>query len=77
VFGSADAARLHALTFSPARLFLLATFHTSTIEFHEMVGDLKTVTLGNPLLKGFKRRVLELNNLSAIETDEVIVVASF
>jgi len=41
-----------------------------------MMGNLKTVTLGNPLLKGFKRRVLELNNLSAIKTDEVIVVAS-
>lgn len=41
-----------------------------------MMGDLKTVTLGNPLLKGFKSRVLELNNLSAIETDEVVVVAS-
>lgn len=42
-----------------------------------MVGDLKPVTLGNPLLKGFKRWVLELNNLPAIETDEVIVVGSF
>ena len=34
------------------------------------------VTLGNPLLKGFEGGVLELNNLSAIKTDEVIVMAS-
>jgi hypothetical protein len=34
-----------------------------------MMGDPKTVTLGNPHLKGFKSKVLELNNLSAIETD--------
>ena len=41
------------------------------------MGDLETVTLGNPLLKGFERRVLEFNNLSAVEADQVIVVASF
>ena len=34
------------------------------------------VTLGNPILEGFERRVLELNDLSAIETNQVIVVAS-
>ena len=54
-----------------------ATFRTSTVEFHPMMKDLKTVTLGNPVLKGFKSSVLELNNLSAIETDQVIVMASF
>jgi hypothetical protein len=42
-----------------------------------MMGNLKTVTLGNPLLEGFKGLVLKLNNLSAIEADEVIVVGSF
>ena len=42
-----------------------------------MMGNLKTVTLGNPLLKGFEGLVLELNNLSAIEADEVIMVGSF
>jgi hypothetical protein len=42
-----------------------------------MMGDLETVTLGNPLLEGFKGLVLKLNNLSAIEADEVIMVGSF
>jgi len=41
------------------------------------MGDLKTVTLGNPPLKGFKGEVFEFNNLSAIQADQVIVVASF
>jgi hypothetical protein len=41
------------------------------------MGDLKTVTLGNAILKGFKCWVLEFNNLSAIETDQVIMVAPF
>jgi hypothetical protein len=42
-----------------------------------MVRDLKSVTLGNSLLEGLEGLVLEFDNLSAIETDEVIVVASF
>jgi len=41
-----------------------------------MMGSLKTVTLGNPLLKGFKSRILELNDLSATEADEVVMVGS-
>jgi len=39
-----------------------------------MMGDLKSVALGNLFLKGFQRWVLEFNNLSAIKTDQVIVM---
>ena len=42
-----------------------------------MVGNLKTVTLGNPLLKGLQGLVLEFEDLSAIQADQVIMVASF
>ena len=42
-----------------------------------MMGNLKAVTLGNPPLEGFEGLVLELNNFSATQTDQVIVVASF
>jgi hypothetical protein len=42
-----------------------------------MMEDLKLVTLGDPTLKGFKSLVLEFNNLSAIDTDQVIMVSSF
>jgi hypothetical protein len=42
-----------------------------------MIEDLKPVTLRNPTLKGFKSLVLEFNNLSAIETDQVIMMSSF
>jgi len=42
-----------------------------------MIRNPKTVTLGNPLLKGFKSRILELNDLSAIETDKMVMVGSF
>jgi hypothetical protein len=42
-----------------------------------MMGNPKTVALGNPLLKGFKRRILEFDDRPAIEADEVIVVGSF
>jgi hypothetical protein len=42
-----------------------------------MIRDLKPVTLCNPVLKGLKRLVLEFNDLSAIETDQVIVMVPF
>jgi DNA-binding IclR family transcriptional regulator len=42
-----------------------------------MVRDLKVMTLGNPLLERLEGLVLEFNNLSAIETDQMVVVASF
>jgi hypothetical protein len=42
-----------------------------------MVRDLKAMTLGNPLLEGLEGWVLEFDNLSAIETDQMVVVASF
>jgi hypothetical protein len=42
-----------------------------------MVRDLKAVALGNPLLKGLKGLVLEFNNLSAIQADQMIMMASF
>jgi len=40
-----------------------------------VVENLKTVTLGNALLKRFEGFILELDDLSAPETDQVIVVA--
>jgi hypothetical protein len=42
-----------------------------------MIRDLKPVALRNPVLEGFKRLVLEFNDLSAIETDQVIVMVAF
>jgi hypothetical protein len=42
-----------------------------------MIRDLKPVTLRNSILKGFKRLVLEFNDLSAIEADQVIVMVPF
>ncbi len=48
----------------------------STVEFHEMVGNLETVSLGNPLLKGLQGLVFEFDDLSAFQADEMIMVAS-
>jgi hypothetical protein len=42
-----------------------------------MMGDLKSVTLGNAILKGFKGRVLKLDDPTAIKTDQVVVMAPF
>ena len=42
-----------------------------------MIGDLKPVALCNSILKGFKPSVLEFNDLSAIEADQVIVMVPF
>jgi hypothetical protein len=53
------------------------TFLTSAIELHAMMGDLKSVTLGNAILKGFKGRVLKLDNPAAIKADQVVVMAPF
>ncbi len=41
------------------------------------MGDLKAVTLGDPPLEGFQCLVLEFNDLSAIEANEVIMVGPF
>jgi hypothetical protein len=51
------------------------TFLTSAVELHAMMEDLKSVTLGNAILKGFKRCVLELNNPAAIKANQVVVMA--
>jgi hypothetical protein len=40
-----------------------------------MMEDLKSVPLSNPILEGFKSLVLKFNNLSALETDQVIMMA--
>ncbi len=42
-----------------------------------MVGNLKTVTLGNPLLKGLQGLVLKFDDFSTIQADQVIMVAPF
>jgi hypothetical protein len=42
-----------------------------------MMRDLKSVTLGNAILKGFKGRVLKLDNPTAIKADQVVVMAPF
>ena len=42
-----------------------------------MMRDLKPVMLSNLILEGLKRLVLEFNDLSAIQTDQVIVMVSF
>lgn len=40
-----------------------------------MIEDFKTVTLGNTLLKPFKGLILEFDNPSTLETDQVIMMA--
>jgi hypothetical protein len=65
------------LTFSPAGPFLLAASITSAVELQAVMGDLKAVTLGDPPLEGFECLVLEFNDLSAIEANEVIMVGPF
>jgi len=42
-----------------------------------VVGDPKPMTSGNSALKGFECSILEFNNPSAIQTDQVIVMAPF
>jgi hypothetical protein len=41
-----------------------------------VVKDLKTVTPGNAILERFEGFVLEFDDLSAFETDQMIVVIS-
>jgi hypothetical protein len=53
------------------------TFLTSAVELHAMMGDLKSVTLGNAILEGFKGRVLKLDNPTAIKADQVVVMTPF
>jgi hypothetical protein len=47
------------------------------IEFQSMMKNLKMMTLGNTVLKGLKGLIFKFNNLSAIETDQVVMMASF
>jgi hypothetical protein len=42
-----------------------------------MMSDLKPVALRNPILEGFKGLVLKFDDLSAIQTDQVIMMAPF
>ena len=42
-----------------------------------MMEDYKVVVLGDAILKGFKRLILEFNDPSAIETDQVIMMGPF
>ena len=64
-----------SLIFFSYGFFFLGTISTSAIKLHTVVKDFKMVTLGNPVLKGFEGLVLEFDNLPAIETDQVIMVA--
>ncbi len=68
-----------ALPSSP--LFLAGSLSGSTIwalaiEFHPMVRDLKTVAMSDLALHGFHVVVLKFNDLSTLETDQVIMVGS-
>jgi len=47
---------------------------TLAIEFHTVVRNFKSVTLGNALLKDFNVLVLEFNNLSTPEADQVVMM---
>ena len=48
---------------------------TEAIELHTVVEGFKLVALGDPVLKGFEGLILELDDLPAIETDQVVMVA--
>ena len=65
------------LTLSPDGSSLPVAFLTKTVEFQAVIRDLKPVALRNSILKGFKRLVLEFNDLPAIEADQVIVMGPF
>jgi hypothetical protein len=45
------------------------------VEFHTMIKNLKMMTPGNTVLKGLKGLILKFNNLPAIETDQVVMMA--
>ena len=42
-----------------------------------MMRGLKSVTLGNSILEGLKSSILKFDNLSAIQTDQMIMMPSF
>jgi hypothetical protein len=47
----------------------LIALSASAVEFHPVMKNLKSMALGNGVLKGLKVLILEFDNLPAIETD--------
>lgn len=53
----------------------MAAFLTSAVKLHAVMRDPEPMASGDSVLKGFECLVLKFNNLSAIQTNQVIVVA--